>query len=145
MTRSFGADLAAVARRNAHGREHYCYQNVKDDLRAAGVSIAALQGSEYRSAAYQFTAWAKKNPTALAKMGFAAAGSSYRSAPVGSIVVWPKTVTGSRSNYGHIEIAVGGGVGCSNFCAKMAPTVGEVPTVYVPIACTSRGGDDERE
>jgi uncharacterized protein YraI len=109
-----------------------CYRYVKDHIEEAGIPIRSIIPAAYEGSAYQFATWAKRNPVDLAAAGFAPSSASLSSLPLGAILVWRAGQCGYSAAHGHIEIAIGGGRACSDFCGNIKRTCG-MPDVYVPI------------
>ncbi len=124
----------AGLKRDGYGSLHRCYAYVKDHIAAAGASVpGSLYSTTYGTSAYQFTNWARNNPSSLASLGFkeATLGPGERP-PKGSILVWGRGQCGYSAKHGHIEIVVDdGGRACSDFCGKIAQGCGS-PTVFIP-------------
>lgn len=133
LASSFGQRLANAARYNGSGRYSgsRCYEFVWADLRQVlGSSIDST--SVPSQSAYQFGDWADRNPQDLSSTFHLRKSNVYpESAPLGSVIVWNPGQCGYSSRHGHIEIAIGGGQACSDFCAPIATTC-SAPRVYVP-------------
>lgn len=135
---SFGERLAQAARSNGAGRysSSRCYQFVWADLRQVlGSHIDST--SVPSQSAYQFGDWADRNPGELASTFKLRRIQVYPEvAPLGSVIVWNPGQCGYSSRHGHIEIAVGGGRACSDFCGPIATTC-SAPRIYAPMEGTS--------
>ncbi len=131
---SFGQRLANAARYNGSGRysSSRCYEFVWADLRQ--VLGSHIESTTVPSqSAYQFGDWADRNPQELSSTFHLRKSNVYpEAAPLGSVIVWNPGQCGYSSRHGHIEIAVGGGQACSDFCAPIASAC-SLPRVYVPI------------
>jgi len=113
----------------------YCYRGVKDHMEQAGVHVRSALPAQYQGSAYMFATWAKRNPADLAALGFAPSIAGLANVPNGSVLVWRPGQCGYSAEHGHIEIAVGGGRACSDFCGNIKRGCG-MPDIYVPV----RGG-----
>ena len=131
---SFGQRLANAARYNGSGRysSSRCYEFVWADLRQ--VLGSHIESTTVPSqSAYQFGDWADRNPQELSSTFHLRKSNVYpEAAPLGRVIVWNPGQCGYSSRHGHIEIAVGGGQACSDFCAPIASAC-SLPRVYVPI------------
>ena len=65
-------------------------------------------------------------------MGLERADIPPTEAPAGAIIAWERNCMGAHHTWGHIEIAMGDGYACSDYCA---PIRGDAPcaSVYVPV------------
>ena len=129
---ALGRRLAAAA---WNGRLGYasgqCYTYVWAALRSVlGGSIEALPVPS--RSAYMFGDWVDDN-TASAKQNLrlSKAKGPWIQAPEGSVLVWDPGQCGYSRVHGHIEISMGDGSACSDFCAPIATACGE-PRIYVP-------------
>jgi hypothetical protein len=107
-----------------------CYEYVWAALRSAlGWQIESLPIPP--TSAYQFGEWVIDNPqTARAELHLARSYTAAASAPRGSVIVWPRGGCGYSSTHGHIEISLGNGTACSDFCAPIATCTAQV---FVPV------------
>ncbi|MBW2525784.1 MAG: hypothetical protein JRI23_16490 [Deltaproteobacteria bacterium] len=107
-----------------------CYEYVWAALRSVlGWQIESLPIPP--TSAYQFGEWVINNPqTARAELHLARTFTSAASAPRGSVIVWPRGVCGYSSTHGHIEISLGNGTACSDFCAPVASCTAQV---FMPV------------
>jgi hypothetical protein len=118
-----------------HGRLGYsvgqCYAYVWSALRAVlGSRIESL--SVPASSAYMFGDWVDNNPaSAKQALRLVKVKGSGVSAPEGSVLVWEPGQCGYNGVHGHIEIALGDGTACSDFCGPIARGCGE-PRIYAP-------------
>lgn len=53
-------------------------------------------------------------------------------APRGAVIAWGAGCQGAHSRYGHIEVAMGDGYACSDYCARLRPNA-SCASVYVPV------------
>ena len=109
-----------------------CYEYVWGALaRSVGPHINAL--STPAESAYMFGDWVYRNPeTARRELRLERRSMSRLDAPDGSVIVWNRGDCGYNSVHGHIEIAVGGGQACSDYCGPIATGCGN-PRIYVPV------------
>jgi hypothetical protein len=108
-----------------------CYAYVWSALRKVKGSQIESLPVPARSA-YMFGDWVDNNPISAKKsLSLVRAKGSGRSAPEGSVLVWEPGQCGYNSIHGHIEIALGDGTACSDFCGPIARGCGE-PRIYVP-------------
>lgn len=135
------ADVAARVNGRASG--NMCLKGVGDSLDAAGIRPLFPR----LNAAVDFDNWARANPAELAKRGYQQQNLSLDSIPRGSIITWRPGQCGYSSQYGHIEITIGGGRACSDYCGNVARGCGS-PGIFVPVGSgggsgnvTSGGGD----
>ena len=141
--------LASIASRmNGQGSQHLCYRYVKAHLRGAGFPTAALEAAGYGGSAFQFAVWAKKSPSALAKMGLQKVTVGLNELPKGAVIVWRPGQCGYNKTHGHIEVVVDdkSSRACSDFCGNIKKTCG-APDVFVPSGCittpTTEADDDD--
>lgn len=130
---------AAALSVNGKASQHRCYAYVKKHLRAAGMPTSQIDAAGYALSAYMFAVWAKKNPSALSKMGLVeAAGTSLDKLPRGAVIVWARGQCGYSSEHGHIEIVVddNSSKACSDFCGSIKKTCG-APSIFVPKGCAA--------
>lgn len=129
-----GERLASLAlRRDGYGAGGRCYEHVYYAIRDANITTQAVldQYDVGYGGAWDFARLGESNPAAMARVGFVKSSVSPSQAPRGSVLVWRPGQCGYSSEYGHIEIAVGGGRACSDFCGPIATGCG-APLVYVP-------------
>jgi uncharacterized protein YraI len=130
---SAASRMVAKARRmDGRGSQHLCYRYVKDHIEAAGVMSRSVIPAAYQASAYQFATWGKRDPAALRAAGFAKLSVNLASVPSGAVLVWRAGQCGYSAQHGHIEIAIGGGRACSDFCGTIKKGCG-MPDVFVPI------------
>lgn len=120
-----------------------CYEYVWKALRSVlGYEIEST--SVPSRSAYQFGDWADRNPSDLARIFKLKKSSVYpEKAPLGSVIVWNPGQCGYSGAHGHIEIAVGNGKACSDFCGHIA-THCSLPRVYVPTSSSANGFTSSR-
>jgi len=127
-----GSKLAAVARSvDGDGSQGLCYRYVKNHIEGAGIPIRSYIPDAYEASAYKFAVWAKSDPAGLAAAGFAKSSAGLDGLPLGAILVWRAGQCGYSAEHGHIEINIGGGRACSDFCGRIRRDCG-MPDVYVP-------------
>jgi hypothetical protein len=125
----------------ARGR---CYHSVKEHIgKALGIGFEGVQSllaaSSYRVSAYQFARWVDANPAGRASgAGFVKSNVSLDALPKGAILVWQPGQCGYNATHGHIEVNIGGGRACSDFCGTIKRSCGQ-PTVIL-IQKNSCGG-----
>lgn len=112
-----------------------CYHYVKEHIgRALGVGFDGVQsmlGGSYQMNAWDFARWVAADPGGRASSaGFVRANIPLDQLPLGAILVWRPGQCGYSSSAGHIEINIGGGRACSDFCGHIKTTCG-APTVVV--------------
>jgi uncharacterized protein YraI len=130
---SMASKLVSASRQvDGHPSQHLCYRYVKNHMEQAGIPIRSTLPDAYQESAYMFAVWAKRNPADLAAVGLAPSSVSLASVPPGAILVWRPGQCGYSSQHGHIEIAIGGGRACSDFCGTIKRSCG-MPDVYVPV------------
>jgi hypothetical protein len=107
-----------------------CYEYVWKALRnVLGWQIESLPIPS--TSAYQFGEWIIANPsTAKSQLRLVRTNTPAASAPRGSVIVWPRGVCGYSWSHGHIEIALGNGTACSDFCGTIA---GCTAQVFMPV------------
>ena len=128
---NFGKALATAAVQGSNNKSiSQCYGYVWKALRAViGPKIDAT--SVPANSAYQFADWADRNPDELSRVFQLKKSTVYpENAPLGSVIVWNRSQCGASSLHGHIEIAIGGGKACSDYCAPIRNC--SLPRVYVP-------------
>ncbi len=126
-----GDSLARAARNGAVGYSMgKCYEYVWGALRSVlGAQIESLPIPA--TSAYQFGEWIIANPsTAKTRLRLVRTMTPARSAPRGSVIVWPRGVCGAHPTHGHIEIAQGDGTACSDYCGL---TWTCTPQVFMPV------------
>lgn len=116
-----------------------CFRGVSKSLEKAGIISyndplwASMSGAGH---AFMFAEWANANPVALERrFGLKRAdtlGVTIASAPVGSVIVYPRGGCFSPTS-GHIEIvAHHPGYGCSDFCWEMIKSC-KTSGIYIPV------------
>lgn len=136
---SVGSQLARAALTGNLGYSaSRCYEYVWKALRSVlGYEIEAT--SVPARSAYQFGDWADRNPSELLRIFKLKKSSVYpEKAPLGSVIVWNPGQCGYSGAHGHIEIAVGNGKACSDFCGPIA-THCSLPRIYVPTSSSANG------
>ena len=131
--------LASIASRmNGQSSQHLCYRYVKAHLRGEGFPTATLEAEGYGGSAFQFAVWAKKSPSALAKMGLRKVSVGLDALPKGAVIVWRPGQCGYNATHGHIEVVVddNSSRACSDFCGNIKKNCG-APDVFVPSGCIS--------
>lgn len=127
---------SSAARVDGRASGNMCLKGVGDSLDAAGIRPLFPR----LPAAVNFDDWARANPGELAKRGYQQQNLSIDSIPRGSIITWRPGQCGYSSQYGHIEITIGGGRACSDYCGNIARGCG-APGIFVPVGDgTSSGG-----
>ncbi len=115
-----------------------CWRFVKRALERAGINWSALQNtgpcSSYRFnlSAYGFRCNADPNPGALANIGLQRIDVPTTQAPAGAIIAWDRGCMGYHAEHGHIEISMGDGTACSDYCGGIAGDA-SCASVYVPV------------
>lgn len=128
-----GSKLASVARTvDGDGSQGLCYRYVKNHIEGAGIPIRNYIPDAYEASAYKFAVWAKADPAGLAAAGFAKSTAGLDGLPLGAILVWRAGQCGYSAEHGHIEITIGGGRACSDFCGRIKRDCG-MPDVFVPV------------
>lgn len=120
-----------------------CWGFVKGAMIRADVATRAdidrlAQGSpctayEAQVGARGFKCAADGNPSGLRSiMGLQRVDTPPTEAPAGAIIAWERGCMGAHHKWGHIEIAMGDGYACSDYCA---PVRGDAAcaSVYVPV------------
>ena len=107
-----------------------CYQYVWAALRSVlGWQIESLPIPA--TSAYQFGEWIINNPGwARDALHLERIYTPAYWAPEGSVIVWPRGACGYSYYHGHIEIALGDGTACSDFCGTIA---GCTAQVFMPV------------
>lgn len=126
---AYGNRIANKALRvNGRGSGNWCLRETQNTLEMAGVkAMPRLPG------AVDLDNWLMRQGDAnLASWGFQKQARSATDIPRGSIIAWRPGQCGYHRQYGHIEIAVGGGRACSDFCGSIRTNCG-APNVYVPV------------
>lgn len=125
---SFGNRIADTARRvDGRGSRNMCLAEVQNSLEAAGVrAFPRLPG------AVDLDDFMMRQGAGLAAWGFEKQARNIDDLPRGSIIAWRPGQCGYHSTYGHIEIVIGGGRACSDFCGTIKRGCGS-PNVYVPV------------
>lgn len=138
---SSGNRIADTALRvNGRGSGGMCLGEVQNSLERAGVrAFPRLPG------AVNLDDFMMRQGAGLAAWGFEKQSRGIDDIPRGSIIAWRPGQCGYHSVYGHIEIVVGGGRACSDFCGTIKRGCGS-PNIYVPIggggsatSCAVRG------
>ncbi len=134
---NLGRSLAQSALNGSQGYSAgRCYEFVWGALRRV-IGYKIENTSVPERSAYQFGDWADRNPNDLARVFQLKKSSVYpENAPLGSVIVWSPGQCGYNATHGHIEIAVGGGRACSDFCGQIKTTCA-APRVYVPSSFSS--------
>ena len=134
--------LSSVARRmDGSSSQGRCYRYVKTHVASAlGVGLSSVQtmlGARYRLGAYDFARWVEANPGGRASAaGFVESNNiSLDALPLGAILVWRPGQCGYHPTYGHIEVNVGRGRACSDFCGRIRRTCGQPKIVLLQKAC----------
>ncbi|MBW2525781.1 MAG: hypothetical protein JRI23_16475 [Deltaproteobacteria bacterium] len=126
-----GDRFAAAAEAGSIGySQSACYEYVWAALRSVlGPQIESLPIPP--TSAYQFGEWVIANPDrARAELHLERIVTAAADAPRGSVIVWPPGVCGYNCTHGHIEIALGDGTACSDFCGAIA---GCTAQVFMPV------------
>ena len=121
----------------------WCWREVKRSAARAGLTGLGYNdpmGSKGPCSAhnYQLSAYCggrnwNANPQDLASTwGFTKLDVHPTEAPAGSIIFWDKSCNGYHSTHGHVEIAVGGGRACSDFCGAIRSGGGSCSYVFAP-------------
>lgn len=134
--------LATVARRMDGGSSRSrCYHYVKEHVGAAlGVGFSGVQtmlGASYQVGAYDFARWVEANPGGRASAaGFVESNNiSLDALPLGAILVWRPGQCGYHPTYGHVEVNIGGGRACSDFCGRIRRTCGQPKIILLQKEC----------
>lgn len=140
-----GRMAAAGAKRDGQRSQKRCYSYVKKHLAGAGYDVPAdvASGGRYAGSAYMFTTWARKNPAALRRLGFAEVKLKLGEAPPkGAIIVWGRGECGYSKSHGHIEVVIDdGGRACSDFCGRVKTSRKcGIPDVFIPVRAGSEPG-----
>lgn len=125
---SSGNRIADTALRvNGRGSGGMCLSEVQNSLERAGVrAFPRLPG------AVNLDDFMMRQGGGLSAWGFEKQSRAIDDIPRGSIIAWRPGQCGYHSVYGHIEIVVGGGRACSDFCGTIKRGCGS-PNIYVPI------------
>ena len=126
-----GSQLAKAAYAGSAGYSmSMCYQYVWAALRSVlGWQIESLPIPA--TSAYQFGEWIINNPGwARDALHLERIYTPAYWAPEGSVIVWPRGACGYSYYHGHIEIALGDGTACSDFCGTIA---GCTAQVFMPV------------
>ena len=121
-----------------------CYHFVKEHIgKALGIGFGGVQSllgsASYEVSAFTFARWVSANPGGRASAaGFVKSNVSLDALPLGAILVWQPGQCGYNATHGHIEVNIGGGRACSDFCGRIKRTCG-APTVIL-IEKSSCGG-----
>ncbi len=132
---AFGDRIANVARRvDGRASGNRCLAEMQNSLEMANVrKFPRLPG------AVDLDNFMLNQGASLRAWGFEKQSMAVDAIPRGSIVAWRPGQCGYHSTYGHIEIAIGGGRACSDFCGTIKRGCG-APNVYVPVG--GGGGAD---
>lgn len=135
---SLGQRLVQAAWRSSRSGGR-CYAEVAWSLHKAGIvdfNDYALWNQIGAQSAYMFAEWANANPSKLySRFKYKrvdTAGTRAENAPAGSIIVYQPGDCGYNRAHGHIEIAMGNGTACSDFCQTIPRSCGR-PSIYVPV------------
>ncbi len=115
-----------------------CWHFVKRALERAGVPWTQLEHSgpcthnRFHLSAYGFQCNADANPSRLANMGLKKVDVATTEAPAGAVIAWDRGCQGFNSQHGHIEISMGNGTACSDYCGNIRPDA-SCASVYVPV------------
>lgn len=135
------AKMASVARSvDGEGSQHRCYHYVKEHIgRALGIGFDGVQsmlGANYQMNAWDFARWVDTDPGGRASQaGFVRANIPTSQLPLGAILVWRPGQCGYSSSAGHIEINIGNGRACSDFCGHIKTTCGAPAVVLYQKGC----------
>ena len=122
---------------DGEGSQGLCYRYVKDHIEQAGIPIRTYIPDAYELSAYKFAVWAKSDPAGLAAAHFAPSSVGLDALPLGAVLVWRAGQCGYSAEHGHIEINIGGGRACSDFCGHIRRDCG-MPSVFVPTKADCR-------
>ena len=129
---ALGSKLVSASREvDGEGSQGLCYRYVKNHIEEAGIPIRSIVPAAYEESAYKFAVWAKSDPAGLAAAHFAPSSVGLDALPLGAILVWRAGQCGYSAEHGHIEINIGGGRACSDFCGHIKRDCG-MPSVFVP-------------
>lgn len=123
-----GNRIAETAlRMNGRASRNLCLFELQNSLERAGVKkLPRLPG------AVDLDNFLSRQGGGLLAWGFQKQARRVDDLPRGSIIAWRPGQCGYHPTYGHIEIVVGGGRACSDFCGSIKRECG-LPNVYVPV------------
>jgi hypothetical protein len=114
----------------------HCWAFVKGALDRAGLAWTRLQAGPcagaFHMSAYAFKCNADANPTMLRQIGLQRIDVPTTQAPRGAIIGWNRGCLGYHSVHGHIEISMGNGIACSDYCGRIRGNA-SCASVYVPV------------
>ncbi len=116
-----------------------CWAFVKGGMQRAGVNYNKLANagpmSSYNFAlsAYAFGSNARANPAILSSIGLKKVNVAPSKAPAGAVITYGKGCMGAHKVHGHIEISMGDGYACSDYCGKVRAGNSSCASVFAPI------------
>lgn len=116
-----------------------CWAFVKGAMQRAGVDYNKLANAgpmssyQYALSAFAFGVNANANPAILSKMGLKKVNVAPSKAPTGAIITYDKGCMGAHAVHGHIEVSMGNGVACSDYCGKIRAGNSSCASVFAPI------------
>jgi hypothetical protein len=140
---NYGNETRCTAGRGGWSTGH-CWAFVKGAMIRADVATRAdidrlANGSpctpyEAQVGARGFKCAADGNPSGLRSiMGLQRVNTPPTQAPAGAIIAWERNCMGAHHRWGHIEIAMGDGYACSDYCAPIRGDA-DCASVYVPVS-----------
>ena len=107
-----------------------CATEVGNSVQLSGILPRGV-GWRRVEAASDVASYLTTNKAYANRIGFRTLKVSASSVPTGSVVGWRRGQCGYNRKYGHIEIAIGGGRACSDFCGRIKTSCG-APMVSTP-------------
>ncbi len=118
-----------------------CWRYVKRAMERAEHNYMAIKStgpcswSRVQLSAYGFRCNADPNPGVLRdEVGFERIDVPPTEAPRGAVISWHKGCAGFSSLHGHIEVAMGDGTACSDYCGNIRSGGQSCSSVYVPVS-----------
>lgn len=117
----------------------YCWRYVARALTRAGVNYSKLAGAgpcsaaQFNASAYAFGCNASANPAILSTLGLKKINVAPKDAPAGAIITYGKSCLGAHAVHGHIEISMGDGYACSDYCGRIRSGNPSCAAVFAPI------------
>lgn len=139
------ANKLAQAARRVDGRSSggYCWRGVKESFTRAGYQRSSLDsmGNYGPCSSYNFQLSAycggrnfNGNPMQLMQhLNMQKIDVHPTEAPVGAVIFWDKGCNGFHAKHGHVEIAIGDGRACSDYCGRLRSGGGSCSYVFVPV------------
>lgn len=139
------ANRLAQAARRVDGRSSggYCWRGVKESFTQAGYQRSSLDAmgnygpcSSYNFQLSAYCGGRNFNGNAMQLMqhlNMQKIDVHPTEAPVGAVIFWDRGCNGFHATHGHVEIAIGDGRACSDYCGRLRSGGGSCSYVFVPV------------